>query len=175
MASTVALTTLQTIADIEDAFGRRLPSYPAFVNAFLYPSGERSRVVVRVPVKAASGTVTVDTVDYMVWIATDAAHPISNLSFLDLEVSVGHAGATTGFTVFAPDQETPFGVRGLEHPFSRYVAATMGPVSWRGNVLVMRRELGSGRLVDVRDSDAVNADNCVSGMVRGANMRGIVG
>ncbi|KAJ6460675.1 hypothetical protein C8R47DRAFT_1226175 [Mycena vitilis] len=155
MHATTALTTVDTIRAIHERFQLQEALYSGFLDAFIFPTGGENRILVRVPIKVASNLVNNQGVDYMSWIATDDAHPLSNLSFVDMDVFTG-AEEHTRFTVFAPDQVRPFGVGTLNHPLSAWVTAATGISGWRGNILVMRRN-AVGELVSVRDSDGMNA------------------
>ncbi|KAJ6517484.1 hypothetical protein C8R47DRAFT_1063164 [Mycena vitilis] len=113
------------------------------VSAYLFATGIAQPVEVPVPVLSVDVPVTVENVRYMAWMATDPAHPLTNLSFLEMD-----AGDDASFMVFAPDQERAMGRADLLHPVNGALAALQQPAfpQFRGNVLVMRRERRTGLL-----------------------------
>jgi hypothetical protein len=102
----------------------------------------------------------------MAWMAPHVAHPATNLSWLDLEVTDGFS-VNAAYTVFIADQVNAMGSTHILHPVNRYVLSVNGGASsdWRGNVLVVRREAGTQTFVDMRSSDHVHASGCVLGHV----------
>ncbi|KAJ7643148.1 hypothetical protein DFH06DRAFT_1137096 [Mycena polygramma] len=111
---TVPLTTLQTISEIQDGFA----TGGDCVTAFLFPTGAAQPMTVKVPIVDAAAPKTVDNVRYMAWMATDPAHPLTNLESLDMEVTAPN-GEELSFTIFCPDQERPMGRLDLLHPINQ--------------------------------------------------------
>ncbi|KAJ6451379.1 hypothetical protein C8R47DRAFT_1084091 [Mycena vitilis] len=167
--TTVPLTTVHTISRINArmdalAVDPRGQPFPGFIKGFLFATGMTTAITVRVPIILADTPNEYSNMLYMPWLATDPVHLLTNLSYTDMNVA--HADGESAFTVFAPHQDSPMGSRDLLHPVSQYFAGTQlpGVPPWRGNILVMRRELGSELMVDVRDSDLAHAVHCAIGV-----------
>ncbi|KAJ6454555.1 hypothetical protein C8R47DRAFT_1083063 [Mycena vitilis] len=156
--TTVPLTTLQTVSRIHDGF----TAGETCLAAFLFPTGETQPITVKVPVIDAAALKTTANVRYMAWMATDPAHPLTNLEFLDMEVTAPN-GEEISFTIFCPDQDGPMGRRDLLHPVNQWLASVNGLGQWRGNILVMRREHMRTQLMSVREGDLGMASACAMG------------
>ncbi|KAJ6507458.1 hypothetical protein C8R47DRAFT_1239582 [Mycena vitilis] len=151
--------------EIRPAAGLNPVAVNGYLSAYLFATGVASPVNVRVPVKSKTPTQASD-VDFMIWMATDPTHPLTNLSYLEMDV-----GDDVGFMVFVPDQESPMGRRDLLHPVNTTLAAQQQPTSpqFRGNVLVMRRERRSSVFLDVRQHDLAAATSCAIGVASPAS------
>jgi hypothetical protein len=104
------------------------------------------------------------TAQYIPWLATAADHPLTNATYLDLEI-LSDNGERCSFTIFTADQVNPMGNAAVEHPVNSCVGTWLqeGAV-WKGNILVMRRGQ-DGCFVDMRTSDGLRAKSCTIGSV----------
>ncbi|KAJ7601308.1 hypothetical protein DFH06DRAFT_1154579, partial [Mycena polygramma] len=166
--TTVPLTTSRRISEIDATL--EASEFQAYVSAYLFATGVRHPVRGRVPVISANMPREVSNMKFMVWMATDPVHPVTNLSWIEMD-----AGDGLAFIVFTADQDSPMGRADLLHPVNDALSA-LHPSAlppFRGNVLVMRRERGASVLLDVRHSDLDIATHCAIGPLRSATMSGI--
>ncbi|KAJ7858197.1 hypothetical protein B0H13DRAFT_1901963 [Mycena leptocephala] len=174
MNITLPETIAAVIAQVETRFDGHVPPYQNFVHGLLFATGEHAPLAVRVPVIGSDGAQGLDSLQYMAWMAPHASHPATNLSSLDLEIGDGHS-IDVAFTVFIADQVNPMGSAQIFHPVNRYVQSVNAAdsVLWRGNILVMRREAGTQKFMDMRPSDHGHARSCVLGHDRAVNAAGV--
>ncbi|KAJ6454937.1 hypothetical protein C8R47DRAFT_1228459 [Mycena vitilis] len=140
-STTVPLTTTDSVAKIHARF-RALEAdphaqpVPGYLTGLLFATGIDGPVTVKVPMVLPDMPNEWSNLLYMAWLATDLAQPITNLSFIDMDVADSVNGDVS-FTVFAPDQESPMGRIDLLHPPNRFFAGTQlaGIPVWRGNIL----------------------------------------
>ncbi|KAJ7677869.1 hypothetical protein DFH06DRAFT_1121431 [Mycena polygramma] len=156
--TTVPVTTSRRISEIDTGLNPAMSN--GYLSAYLFATGVANAVKVRVPVTSTTPPTKASDVNFMIWVATDPNHPLTNLSYLEMDV-----GEEVGFMVFAPDQESPMGRGDLLHPVNAALAAQQQPAfpEFRGNVLVMRRDRRSSVFLDVRQEDLAPATVCAVG------------
>ncbi|KAJ6470781.1 hypothetical protein C8R47DRAFT_1148281 [Mycena vitilis] len=161
--TTVPLTTTKTITSISASVAAYIQinkNYKA-VEALLFATGVDGPTTVKVVKIAQNATNEWSNLLYMPWLATDPTHPITNLSFIDMDVGDSVDG-NSAFTVLAPDQESPMGSAELLHPLNGYFQGKQQPgaEAWRGNILVVQREPGTDILVDMTEAYRRYAELC---------------
>ncbi|KAJ7077019.1 hypothetical protein B0H15DRAFT_955335 [Mycena belliarum] len=156
--SVLAPTTVASAAGLRATFPAEYEQH----KVLLFPTGERAPFIVDIPKPPGDATgAAIGGLAYMPWLTGDAAAGPANHSYLEIAVSVGD-GEQQYMTVVMTDQDHPLH---MVLPRNRCIEHIVGGgVTWRGNVLAVRR-LG-GQLVDVNAEHIASIMHNVANLIR---------
>ncbi|KAJ7094441.1 hypothetical protein B0H15DRAFT_798661 [Mycena belliarum] len=156
--SAPGLTTVASAARL----GASVPAEYERHKVLLFPTGERAPFLVDIPkppIEAAGAAV--GGLAYMPWLTGDVGSGPANHSYLEIAVSVGD-GEQQYMTVVMSDQDHP---PHLVLPHNQCIENVLGGgLSWRGNVLVVRRV--GGKLADVQSEHIASIIQNVAVLIR---------